>query len=402
MKLFQKKFPPEFVQPLTPCNTAVDRQRATDGSERKRILIIRLGAHGDILMGAPLLTALRKVWPDAHLTWVVERNARDAIEAHPGIDEILLWQSSYWSKILRKGHPLFYPLWAFRARALRHALKARKYDVFISFQPEEWPFLVADVAAPTSIGVFDTFRQFYNADTTSHAARLYTRPFTCDDLPFHRTDQYLLPLKALELPEATDKRMQMGFTAEDREAVEAFLASQGLLSGQPFVALAPMTTWPSRCWPAERFAQLGDLLAERGCGVVLLGSARLQEQEAVTAIAARMNTRPALALGALSFRQMAALIGRASALVSGDTGPMHVAAAVGTPYVALFGPTPVAGRAPLVGRGQALMHPVPCGPCDQKVCPNTGENFMLCMKLLAVEEVFQSVCEMLPARSGVS
>ena len=84
----------------------------------------------------------------------------------------------------------------------------------------------------------------------------------------------------------------------------------------------------------------------------------------------------------LTFRQMAALIARAPALVSGDTGPMHVAAAVGTPFVALFGPTPADGRAPLAGRGTVLLHPVPCGPCDQKVCPNKDEDQMRCMRLI--------------------
>jgi len=359
---------------------------------------MRLGAHGDILMGTPLLAALREAWPDAHLTWIVERNARDAVEAHPYIDEVLLWQSSYWTKHLRKGHPLFYPLWAYRAKPLRQALDARVYDVFISFQPEEWPFLVQDVAAPISIGVFDTFRQFYNETKTSPHARLYTHHFTYDDLPLHRTDQYLLPLRALGLSEAVDKHMQMGYTTQDAEAAADFLRAGGLTPDKPFVTLAPMTTWPSRCWPAERFAQLGDLLAERGCGVVLLGSARRQEKEAVAGIAAQMRSRPALALGALSFRQMAALIAQSSALVSGDTGPMHVASAVRTACVALFGPTPVAGRAPLAGHGVALMHPVPCGPCDQKVCPNTNEDFMRCMKLLTVPEVLDAVNALLESQ----
>ena len=389
----------KFIAPLMPCNLPVRRCPVARKDASKRILIMRLAAHGDVLMGTPLLAAIRDAWPDAHLTWIVGPDARGAIEAHPDVDEILLWQTDYWTRRLRKGRPLFYPVWAFRARALRRALKANAYDVFLSLQPEEFPGFVACVAAPLTIGVFDTFRQFHNAAATSPYARCYTHSFTATDLPEHRIDQYLLPLRALGLPPPVDKRMRMGFTAEDAQTADLFLASQGLPAGKPFVTLAPMTTWPSRCWLADRYVALGDALARSGHPVVLIGSA--QERAAVAEIGALMQSPPIVATGVLSFRQMAALLARSAALVSGDTGPMHVASAVGTPFVSLFGPTPVAGRAPLAGRGVALMHPVPCGPCDQKVCPNTGEDFMRCMKLLTVAEVLSAVKALLESQETI-
>lgn len=389
---------PNFFAPLTPVNLPPNRCPVPRGAASTRILILRLAAHGDVLMGTPLLAALRNAWPDAHITWIVGQDARGAIEAHPNVDEILLWESDYWTRRLRKGGVLFYGLWAFRARALRRALKANAYDVFISLQPEEFARFTATVAAPTTIGVFDTFQQFQNASRTSQHTRRYTQPFTAADLPEHRAEQYLLPLRALGLPPPQDRRMRMGFTAEDARTAEDFLTSQGTAAGCPLVVLAPMTTWPSRCWPADRFVALADALAGSNCSVVLIGSAREQERVAIASIAARMQVMPLVATGTLNFRQMAALIARASALVSGDTGPMHVASAVGTAFVSLFGPTPAAGRAPLAGRGVVLMHPVPCGPCDQQVCPNTGEEFMRCMKLLTVAEVLSAVNELLESQ----
>ena len=384
----QKKLPPQFSSPLLPENFTVCRCSVGRGEAAIRILIMRVGAHGDILMGTPLLAALRAHYPQAHLTWLVEYNERGAIEANPYVDEVLLWDSGYFKRFMRKAN---YPLWLIRALQFRAELRQRRYDIFISFQPEEWPLLIQGVGAPVTIGIFDTFRQFTGAVRTSRYARFYSHPFQYSDLPPHRTDQYLLPLKALELPEATDKRMQMGYTAGDAQAASDFLQASGLTPGQPFVALAPMTTWLSRCWPGECYAELGDALAARaGCSMVIIGSAHKQEQEAIVAIAARMRTPPILATGVLTFRQMAALIARSSLLISGDTGPMHVAAAVGTPYLALFGPTPVAGRVPLAGPGRALWHPVPCGPCDQKVCPNVGDDYMRCMKLLTVEEALEA------------
>ncbi len=380
---------------MTPSNFPLNRCPVSRERASKRVLILRLAAHGDILMGTPLVAALRRAWPDAHITWIVGRDARGAIEAHPEVDEILLWETDYWTKRLRKGGPLFQQAWALRATALRRALKANAYDVFISLQPEEFPSFTAAVAAPTTIGVFDTFQQFHGVSHTSRNTEQYTHPFTAADLPEHRAEQYLLPVRALDLPPPQDRRMRMGFTAEDARTAGEFLTSQGVPPECSLVILAPMTTWPSRCWPAVRYAALGDALAKSGSSIMIIGSAREQEQVAIADIAARMQIKPSVTTGALNFRQMAALIARASALVSGDTGPMHVASAVGTAFVSLFGPTPVAGRAPLAGRGMALMHPVPCGPCDQEVCPNTGEDFMRCMKLLTVSEVLGAVIALL-------
>ncbi len=381
-----------------PVNDRVQRCPVSREQASHRILIMRAGAFGDILMATPLLSALRLAFPAAHLTWIAEHKEVQAIDANPFIDEYLRWDGSYWKKMLRRG---LFPLWLLRALRFQKVLRARRFDVFISFQPEEWPLLIQASGAKMSIGVFDTFRQFENRGETSRHVARYTHSFAEPELPPHRTDQFLLPLRALGLPEPADKQMQMGFTADDAETAETFLRQHGIETGQPFAVLAPMTTWPSRCWPAERYAALGDRLASKiGGPVVLIGSARPTEQEAIAGIMAQMQSRPIRAAGVLSFRQMAALIARASVLVSGDTGPMHVAAAVGTPFVALFGPTPAQGRAPLAGRGEVLQKPVPCGPCDQKLCPNKGADYLLCLKRITVEEAEAATLRVLAPLPG--
>lgn len=389
---------PEFLPPLTPCNIPPMRCLVSREQASHRILIMRLGSFGDILMGTPLLTALRRAYPNAHITWIAEHTGMQAIDANPYVDEILRWDSSYWKRMVRN---LQYPLWLTRILQMRNTLHRNRYDIFISFQPEEWPLLARGAGASTTIGVFDTFRQFSGTKKTSFYAKRYTHAYTYADLPEHRTDQYLLPLEALDLPRAEDKQMVLGFTAEDAAAAEDFLIRQpGYSADLPFVVLAPMTTWSSRNWPAERYVQLGDALAKLGCRVALISSPSLKEREAVSKIAAQMHPPPMPALGLLSFRQMAALTARASLLISGDTGPMHVAAAVGTPYLALFGPTPILGRAPLAGRGLSLAHAVPCGPCDKEFCILSDENYLLCLKLITVDEAL-SAAEKLLSPSGL-
>lgn len=384
-RIKRRPVPPEFVPPLTPGNVPARRCAVPRGQASRRILIMRAGAFGDILMGTPLLAALRKAWPDAHITWIVEHTECEAIDANPYVDEIMRWDGAYWKHMLRK---IQYPLWGVRAWKLSNELKARRFDVFISFQPEEWPLLMRGSGAPVSVGIFDTFKRYYGGSRNRHYQRLYTHAFAEPGLPDHRVDQYLLTLGALGLPPTPPEPMSMGYTSEDEAAAEDFLMSQGPATGQGFVVFAPMTTWPTKCWPADRFVALGDALVRRhGCRIVVMGSAK--ERPGLEEIAARMETAPVVMAGELGFRQAAALLDRAALLVSGDTGPMHVASALGTPQVALFGPTSPDWYGPRSGRALVMAHPVPCGPCDRKVCRNAADPH-LCMRLLSVEEVLKN------------
>ena len=383
-----------FLAPLTPFNLPVRRCPVAREEASHRILIMRLAAYGDILMATPLLAGLRRAWPEAHITWIVGEDARGAVEAQPFLDEILVWPTDYWTKRLRKGRPWLQPVWSYTARALRRALKANAYDVFISLQPEEWPHFVAHVAAPTSIGIFDTFLRHYGGRRDRHDRdRLYQHSYSHPDL--HRGDQYAYALRALGLAAGTPEPMSLGYTEEDAAAVRRLLEEAGAAS-ERLAVLAPMTSWATKNWPPERYAELGDRLWS-DCGVrpVLIGSPG--EREGVAAIAARMECRPLLAAGELTFRQSAALLDRAALVVSGDTGPMHAAAALGRPQVALFGPTSPDWYGPRGGRALTLAHPVPCGPCDQKSCRNTDDPH-LCMRLLTVEEVYEAARALLESR----
>ena len=389
---------PEFIAPLTPCNVPVRRCPVAREQASKRVLIMRLGSYGDVLMGTPLLAAIRNAWPDAHLTWMVEHNARQAVDANPYLDEVIVWEGGFWKdmlserwkKMFTKGR-LLGVRWLFHALRFRGRLRGNRYDIFISFQPEEWPLLVNGTGALVTVGVFDTFREHYRATTTSPHTRRYKHAFTFPHVPAHRTDQYLLALGALGLTPAADKRMSLGFTAEDAAVAQDFLDRQGIGPEDALIVMAPMTTWPARNWASLRWIELADALSAQGYKIVMIGSAQAEERSQIAALAAEVRTSPVLALGTLSFRQMSALLTRAAIVVSGDTGPMHAAAAVGVPTISLFGPTPVARFAPLAGRSIALMHPVPCGPCHQSACGNGGTDYMRCMSLITVEEVLEAV-----------
>ncbi|MDX1932191.1 MAG: glycosyltransferase family 9 protein [Capsulimonadales bacterium] len=379
---------PEFVAPEDPINLPVRRCSTSAERASRRILIQRNGAHGDILMATPVLTALRDAWPDAHITWIVERKEAVSINAHPLVDRLLLWDSAYWKRMIRRVQLV---PWVLRCMTMRRQLVARNFDIFISYQPEEWQLLARGCGAATRIGVFDTYREFYGATETSGNARYYTRAFVHAEHPPHRTDQYLLPLGTLGIAEPEDRSLSIGYTGADAERAEGFLTRAGLTPGN-FVTVAPLTTWPSRCWPADRFRRLIEVLDQDGFPVVLVGSQK--ERPEIEAIAEQLRRRPPVLAGELTFREFAAFVDRAALVVSGDTGPMHLAAAVKTPYLALFGPT-APGRFAPRGCGIALSKPVPCGPCYQKTCRNTGDDLLQCLRLISVTEAVEAARKLL-------
>jgi ADP-heptose:LPS heptosyltransferase len=125
-----------------------------------------------------------------------------------------------------------------------------------------------------------------------------------------------------------------------------------------------------------------------GLQPVLIGSKA--EIDSLEALADLMESRPVVAAGVLTFRQMGALVAHSKLLIGGDSGPMHVAGAVGVPYLALFGSTPADARAPLQGPGISLAHPVACGPCDWLVCKNTKDP-LLCLDLIDIDEAYNAI-----------
>jgi ADP-heptose:LPS heptosyltransferase len=113
--------------------------------------------------------------------------------------------------------------------------------------------------ATERIGIFDTFREYHGQTKTSGRARHYTTAYPFETHPPHRVDQYLLPLQALNVPPPQSKRLSIGYTEADRQTVREYMRET--LGDKPFVVIAPLTGWPSRIWPMERFAAVADEIA---------------------------------------------------------------------------------------------------------------------------------------------
>ena len=334
----------------------------------KRVLIIKLWALGDILMATPLLTALRQSQPEMHITWIVDSAHADILAGHPLIDEVMPLDSRAWRLHLRRGNLLG---WLHQGRDLNRQMRERQFDAAINCHPEKW-WTRWLCAAPVRIGLYPS-----GALPLSRLA--YTLVIPKPPPPRHNTDHYLTAAEALGATGPFDRRMRLTVSAADRVAVTLFLESAPPYQpGKPLVVLHPGgTSQPSKCWPAASYAAVADRL-RKDYNVVITGSSK--EQALAEAVVGAMQPPNAVvAAGRFSIGETAALIEKATAVVTGDTSLLHIASALEIPLVGIYGSTRPGDNTPLFGPHMLLFDPdIPCAPCYQFECPLRGRDHLRC------------------------
>ena len=358
----------------------------------EKVLIVKPSAFGDVVHALPFLAALRRTHPKAHIGWVVARSCAGLLEGHPDIDALYVFERERWGGLRNLPRNLR------ELRAFARRLRAEKFDVAVDLQGlfrSAW--LTRRTGAPVRAG-FRSAREL--------AWMFYNLRVRVDHANLHAVDRYLLVAGKLGLEIERPVRFNVHVSDEARAFARETLA--GLNGGgKPVIALMPGSQWPSKRWPAEHFAALARRLAERGACVVFLGGPG--EESLVERIRA-METGPAASLaGKTTIPQLAAMLERADVVVAGDSGPMHLAVALGRPVVALFGPTspertgpyadvaqpPSAGaassvsaqaRAPVLHRPVVLRSAQACAPCFEPECEDAR-----CMRDIGVERVFEAV-----------
>jgi lipopolysaccharide heptosyltransferase II len=210
----------------------------------------------------------------------------------------------------------------------------------------------------------------------------------------HAIDRSFLLLKGIDVP-AGDLRYTLPESPQHEDEAMALLRGCGVKGEDRFVAINPMARWPTKLWEPEHFAALAERLECEGVCVVFTGSA--QDRPALDEIG-RFMTRPYRRLdGKTSLKHLAALYRRAQVLVTTDSGPMHLAAAVGTPVVALFGPTAPWRTGPYGRNHVVLRADLSCSPCFKKQCLTTLYEERACMKRLSVDRVADTVLQKIAA-----
>lgn len=319
----------------------------------RNLLVVRMDNAGDIVMLGPALRAIRATSPAARITLLASPAGSKAAVLLPGIDEVITW-SAVWQDL---GHLPFDPP---RERELIDLLAAHAFDaalIFTSFsQSPHVPGYVGYLAGiPLRAGESHEF----GGASLSHEFRDLT-----DDV--HQVDRNLHLVERLGF-EAVDRTLEVVIPDESHAAVAQRLRHLGIGHTDQVAVLHPGASARARRYPAERYGQVAASLRERRWQVLLSGSERESDQlDAVCTASGQVLPR----LTDLTIQEYAALIARSSVVVCGNTLPLHLADATGTPVVALYsGTDEISQWQPRHVPARILQHPVPCSPCYLFDCP---------------------------------
>lgn len=277
-----------------------------------RILFIRTDRLGETLLNLPAIAALRTGLPRASLTLLVHPDLQALMQGMSGVDEVLAMPTNpgpWWRRAIR----------------LARQLRPKRFDaVMVSNPKKELHVAVWLAGIPCRVGYGRKWGVLLTHRLTDGKA-LGRR---------HEVEYNLELVRALGVP-AAPAAFRLTPSARDQQDAAQLLASHGVAETDPFIAVHPWSSNPGKEWPGERYRALVRSIAQRGGPrVVLIGG--LEEQSRVPAILAAGGSAASL-VGRLTLTQLAAVLRRAALLLSNDSGPVHLAASVGTPTVVLFG-----------------------------------------------------------------
>ncbi len=329
-------------------------------SEPSSILVVRYSALGDVVLATSILEPLRARYPRARIEWVTDPLYAPLLEGLPELARV--------HRIARDGPD--------SAVGLAARLRGR-FDVAVDLQNKVRSAIVARSAAP--------LRTAFRRRT---AVRALLSLFGADPplVRAHQTKLYAEALSRLGIDRAGPTKIHLSPQAHALAAD----ALQGV--EPPAVAIAPGARWATKRWPAERFAAVADALSAEGCRIVLCGGP--SDRDAFAAFRAASRARVAADLSFLPLDALAAALSRVRLLVACDSGPVHLATAVGTPALALFGPTSTARWGP-PPPGRALALELACAPCSNHGGDYCPEGHHRCLADLTPEAVVEAAREML-------
>lgn len=337
------------------------------------ILIVKLSAIGDVVHSLPFLEVLRENFPHARIDWLVEEGGARIIEGHPAIDRVIVSRRRSWQRRLVKG-TAYLSVIREAARFLRE-IRAREYDLVIDLQG----LLKSGVLTGLSRG-----KRKIGMGGVREGGRLFLneRPVLVD-YEQHAIDRYLKLAEYLEC-DLSPWKGDIPVFESDRRLINQLLSVDGL-GERPLVAINPVARWKTKLWESERFAALADRVGnDLSCEIIFTGSKH--DRAIIEDISKMMNKRPMNLAGRTTLKELACLYTRCRALVSTDTGPMHIAAAAGCRVVALFGPTAPLRTGPYGHGHRVIRADVECSPCFKRKCEH-----MTCMKRITVERAFEAV-----------
>ena len=341
----------------------------------KNILVIKLRYIGDVLLATPVLRALRDRFPDTHLTMAVNRGTEAILDGNTDVNEVF---------VVDRGRP------GTQWRLMRE-LRRRRFDCVVDLTDSDRSAILARLSgAPVRIGFNEEHRW---------RGLLYTAVVQVPR-PLHRMEHDLEAVRLLGI-EPKPGPLVFHVSPECEGEAIRLLKDLGVETNDraagPLVLLQPGARYWFKAWPPERFAELADRLTDSyGCRILIGGTAG--EREIAEAIRARARSAPTILAGRTSLLQHAAILKQCAMFIGNDNGPMHMAAALGVPVVALFGPSNPEEWGPRGGLVRILYKGLDCRRCFHPTCKRGEES---CMRQIPVDEVFAAAKELLTSGGAI-
>jgi ADP-heptose:LPS heptosyltransferase len=348
----------------------------------RRILAVRLDNLGDVLVTTPAIHAVKVSLPGAELTLLASPIGAQAGRLNPDVDDVIVYQAPW----MDPWHHL--PQDSAREQRMIATLREHRFDgaiIFTSFRQSPLPASYLCYLADIPLRLAAPFDGPGSLLTTRHKH---------PDRMMHEVERGLDLVGAIGL-ETNDRDLVLQVPDADREQLAGFLRTRGIKREGPLVAIHPGCSMPARTYPWERYATVADLLVDRlGATIALTGTE--DERALIERVYDRMRPQTRQAThsltGVLPFPALCALFEAADLVITNNTGPMHVAAAVKTPVVALFALTnPPEQWGPWGVPHRQLFHDVPCRICYSRVCPYGHE----CLRLVSPEMIVDAAVDLL-------
>lgn len=352
--------------------------------EIARALVVVLRHHGDVLLASPVLSVLRAHAPGIEVDALVYDDTAPMLEGHPALAQLHV----VGRKWKQAGALSRFSL----ERQLYDALRVRRYDLLVHLTEQpRGAWLARALGARASVAPAVPGRSAFWARSFTHLYPLAPNGRR------HKVEANLDALRRIGVQPAMDERRTQfvpGAAAEAR--IAALLAAEGVAENG-YVHIHPASRWSFKCWTPERNAALIDRLSA-GHRVVLTAAPDAEEMALVEQIVAKTRARPLVLAGKLQIKELGALTARARLFVGVDSMPMHLAAAMATPVVALFGPSGEDEWRPWRVKHRVVTSGHPCRPCGNDGCG--GGKVSECLTTLGVDEVFAAVNDLLRATGG--
>jgi heptosyltransferase-1 len=342
----------------TSATIAVDRRAVT------RILIVKSSSLGDIILALPMLRTLRHAYPQAYIAWLIESPFQDILNGNNDLDRLFVVDTAN----LRGMCVSLY-------NTIRQ-IRAEAFDVVVDLQGWIKSQLACKLSGARSmVGVMK------NNELGFHILESGV-PFRAEA---HMVDMFLEVAQLLGAGEA-QVSFEIPVFKADTSYIDRFLDSLSLEPKASIAVLQPGTTWKNKRWGLDKLATVGRELTANGAFVPVVTWGPGEESDALQVV--RLIGDRGVLAPPTTIRQLAALLTRSRLYVGTDSGPMHLASALGVPTVGLFGPSDPAHFAPYRSPARLVRRDLPCSPCGKPTCRYKTEE---CMKSIDVPEVLEAI-----------